>query len=574
MSLSRFYDVLRADDGSRFIEAYVTGFQLLHLPLLNKGTAFTDSERTLLDLHGLLPPRIDTLDRQIERNYRRYSSLADPLEKHTFLRLLQDSNEVLFFAIVQQHLEEMLPIIYTPTVGDAVKNYSALYQSPRGLTLSTDSIEHADAAVDNLPLDDVRMIVATDASAILGIGDQGLGGMAISIGKLAIYTAAGGIGPDKVLPVELDVGTNRGSLREDPDYLGSDRARLTGRPYRNFVDQFVEAVRQRYPKVVIQWEDFAKDSAFAVLERYRNVVPSFNDDIQGTGAMALAGILSACRIKGESYRDQRILISGAGAGGIGVASALKQGLIQEGLSEEEARERIIVLDSRGVLSSDRELESYKQPFAQDPAYLASLGITSTSTLADIVRASRATALIGLSGQGGQFDREVVEAVHANAYRPIIFPLSNPTENTEVLPADALAWTDGKALVAAGSPFDPVGHGGTVHQIAQGNNAFVFPGIGFGAVLSRAQSVTDNMILASAFALADYTAEKHPGRIYPPVAELRSVSVQVAARVMAAAVQDGVAGEFGIYELDQHAMVQFVRERFWQPEYLPYRLPLD
>ena len=574
MSLSRFYDVLRADDGSRFIEAYVTGFQLLHLPLLNKGTAFTDSERTLLDLHGLLPPRIDTLDRQIERNYRRYSSLADPLEKHTFLRLLQDSNEVLFFAIVQQHLEEMLPIIYTPTVGDAVKNYSALYQSPRGLTLSTDSIEHADAAVDNLPLDDVRMIVATDASAILGIGDQGLGGMAISIGKLAIYTAAGGIGPDKVLPVELDVGTNRGSLREDPDYLGSDRARLTGRPYRNFVDQFVEAVRQRYPKVVIQWEDFAKDSAFAVLERYRNVVPSFNDDIQGTGAMALAGILSACRIKGESYRDQRILISGAGAGGIGVASALKQGLIQEGLSEEEARERIIVLDSRGVLSSDRELESYKQPFAQDPAYLASLGITSTSTLADIVRASRATALIGLSGQGGQFDREVVEAVHANAYRPIIFPLSNPTENTEVLPADALAWTDGKALVAAGSPFDPVGHGGTVHQIAQGNNAFVFPGIGFGAVLSRAQSVTDNMILASAFALADYTAEKHPGRIYPPVAELRSVSVQVAARVMAAAVQDGVAGEFGIYELDQHAMVQFVRERFWQPEYLPNRLPLD
>lgn len=572
MSLSRFYDVLRDRDGSRFIETYVTGFQLLHLPLLNKGTAFTESERTLLDLHGLLPPRIDTLERQIERNYRRYSSLGDPLEKHTFLRLLQDSNEVLFFAIVQQHLEEMLPIIYTPTVGDAVKNYSALYQSPRGLTLSAESIGHAHEAVSNVPLDDVRMIVATDASAILGIGDQGVGGMAISIGKLAIYTSAGGIGPDKVLPVELDVGTNRGSLREDPNYLGSDRARLTGKPYRNFIDQFVEAVRQRYPKVVIQWEDFAKDSAFAVLERYRNVVPSFNDDIQGTGAMALAGVLSACRIKGESITDQRILISGAGAGGIGVASALLQGLIHSGLSEQEARERIIVLDSRGILSSDRELETYKQPFAQDPAWLEELGLSSGSSLAEIATVTGTTALIGLSGQGSQFNREVVEAVLGNTDRPIIFPLSNPTENTEVLPANAMLWTDGKALVAAGSPFDPVEHGGTLHPVAQGNNAFVFPGIGFGTVLSRAQAVTDNMILASAFALADYTAEMHPDRIYPPVSELRRVSIQVAARVMAAAVRDGVAGEFGIYELDEHALVQFVRERFWQPEYLPYRLP--
>ncbi len=572
MSLSRFYDVLRADDGSRFIEAYVTGFQLLHLPLLNKGTAFTDSERTLLDLHGLLPPRIDSPERQIERNYRRYSGLADPLEKHTFLRLLQDSNEVLFFAILQQHLEEMLPIIYTPTVGDAVKNFSALYQSPRGLTLSTDSIAHADQAVNNVPLDDVRMIVATDASAILGIGDQGFGGMAISIGKLAIYTAAGGIGPDKVLPVELDVGTNRGSLREDPDYLGSDRARLTGKPYRNFIDQFVEAVLKRYPKVVIQWEDFAKDSAFAVLERYRNVVPSFNDDIQGTGAMALAGVLSACRIKNESLADQRILISGAGAGGIGVASALLQGLQHAGLGEEEALERVVVLDSRGVLSSERELEAYKRPFAQDAARLRELGITGNSTLAEIVRATGTTALIGLSGQGGQFSEDVVAAVQRNSDRPIIFPLSNPTDNTEVLPADALAWTDGRALVAAGSPFDPVEHGGKHHPVAQGNNAFVFPGIGFGTVLSRAQTVTDNMIVASAFALADYTADKHPDRIYPPVAELRSVSIQVAARVMAAAVSDGVSGEFGIYELDEHALVQFVRERFWQPQYLPYRLP--
>src|SRR5690625_1717176 len=572
MSLSRFYDVLRAQDGSRYIESYVTGFQLLHLPLLNKGTAFTEEERTLLGLHGLLPPRIDTLERQIDRNYQRFLSQGSPLEQHTFLRLLQDTNEVLFFAILQQHLEEMLPIIYTPTVGEAVKRFSALYQSPRGLTLSVDSINHAREAVANVPLDDVRMIVATDSSAILGIGDQGVGGMAISIGKLAIYTSAGGIGPDKVLPVELDVGTNRGSLREDPHYLGSDRARLTGRPYRNFIDQFVEAVRQRYPKVVIQWEDFAKDSAFAVLERYRNVVPSFNDDIQGTGAMALAGVLAACRIKGEELTEQRFLISGAGAGGIGVAELLIQGLMGAGLSREEALERMVVLDSRGILTTDREMEPYKRPYAHDPQFLSGLDLTADAPLAEVITKLGATALLGLSGQGGQFDRATVDAVRANTDRPIVFPLSNPTENTEVLPADALSWTGGQALVAAGSPFAPVELDGVSHHIAQGNNAFVFPGLGFGSVLSRAQRVTDNMILAAAHALAAYTAEKHPERLYPPVAELQAVSIEVAARVMAAAVDDGVAGEFGIYELDEHAMVQFVRDRFWHPEYLSYRLP--
>lgn len=574
MSLSRFYDVLREADGSLFIETSVTGFQLLHLPLLNKGTAFTDGERTLLNLHGLLPPRIDTLEQQIERNYRRFVKLGKPLEQHTFLRQLQDSNEVLFFALVQRHLQEMLPVIYTPTVGEAVRKFSSLYQSPRGLILSVDSPEHTREAVGNIPLDDVRMIVATDASAILGIGDQGLGGMAISIGKLAIYTTAGGIGPDKVLPVELDVGTDRGSLREDPDYLGVNRARLTGRPYRNFIDSFVGAVLERYPKTVIQWEDFAKETAFAVLERYRDVVPSFNDDIQGTGAMALAGVLSACRIKGEAITDQRFVITGAGAGGIGVAELIIQGLTEAGLSRAVALTRVLVLDSRGVLVTDRELEEYKRPYAQEPEFLESLGLEPGAALADVISCSQATVLIGLSGQGGQFTREVVDAVSANTDRPVIFPLSNPTDNTEVLPATALAWTDGKVLLAAGSPFAAVEHGGKRFEIAQGNNAFVFPGIGFGTVLSHARKVTDSMILAAAEALADYTAEKHPERLYPPVAELQPVSIEVAARVMAAAVEDGVAGEFGLYGLDRHALVQFVRDRFWHPEYLPYRLADD
>jgi malate dehydrogenase (oxaloacetate-decarboxylating) len=573
MSLTTFYDVLRADDGSRYIEPYVSGYQLLRLPLLNKGTAFTSEERSLLGLHGLLPTRIDTLESQIDRAHHRYQALAEPIEKHVFLRLLQDNNEVLFFALVAGHLEEMLPVIYTPTVGEAVQRFSELYQSPRGLMLSPGTQRDATQAVSNVPLDDVRMIVATDSSAILGIGDQGVGGMAISIGKLAIYTTAGGIGPDKVLPVKLDVGTNRASLRQNPNYLGSDSPRLTGKPYERFVDQFVTATRNRYPKAVIQWEDFGKDTAFDILERYRKVVPSFNDDIQGTGAMALAGVLSACRIKGERLADQRIVISGAGAGGIGVAWTLIAGLQREGLTRAEALERVVVLDSRGVLVTDRELDGYKQAYAQEPSAVAGWSAPGTVPgLLEAIVGAKATVLIGLSGQGGQFTREVVDAVSANSDRPVIFPLSNPTMNSEALPEDLLAWTAGRAIMAVGSPFPPVVHEGVTFEIGQGNNAFVFPGLGFGSVLSQAQEVTDNMVLTAAFALADYTAVHHPDRVYPPVDELRAVSIQVAASVMGAAVEDGVAAELTLHELDLAGLTARVHEHFWLPEYLPYRLP--
>jgi malate dehydrogenase (oxaloacetate-decarboxylating) len=573
MPLSPFYDVLRSEDGSRYIEPYVTGYQLLRLPLLNKGTAFTAEERRLLDLQGLLPTRIDTLESQVDRAYHRYRALLEPIEKHVYLRLLQDNNEVLFFALVSRNLEEMLPVIYTPTVGEAVQRFSELYQNPRGLMLSPGTQKDTTQAVDNLPLDDVRMIVATDSSAILGIGDQGVGGMAISIGKLAIYTTAGGIGPDKVLPVKLDVGTNRASLRENPNYLGSDAPRLTGEPYRQFIDQFVTAARNRYPKAVIQWEDFGKDTAFEILERYRHVIPSFNDDIQGTGAMALAGVISACRIKGEALADQRIVISGAGAGGIGVAWALLMGLQSEGLTRSEALERVVVLDSRGVLATDREMESYKQAYAQDAATAAAWSTTGgIPGLLEAVQGVKATVLIGLSGQAAQFTREIVDAVSENTSRPVIFPLSNPTVYSEALPEDLLAWTEGQAIVAVGSPFPPVVHNGVTFEIGQGNNAFVFPGIGFGTVLSQAQQVTDNMVLTSAFALADYTASLHPDRVYPPVAELKAASIEVAARVMAAAVADGVAAELTLHGLDHEALVAHVQERFWLPQYLPYRLP--
>ena len=575
MPLSRFYDVRRDESGHRFIEPYVDGFQLLRLPLLNKGTAFTEDERARLGLEGLLPPQFDGLEGQLQRLEARYALIDDPLERHVFLRLLQDRNEVLFYAFVARHLERVLPIIYTPTVGQAVQEFSAIYRVPRGLTITAATAPRAAEALANVPLDDVRLIVATDASAILGIGDQGWGGMAISIGKLAIYTVAGGIGPDKTLPVALDVGTDRASLRDDRHYLGVREPRLRGAAYLEVVDRFVEAVRARYPKAVLQWEDLAKDTAFDVLERYRTVLPSFNDDIQGTGAVMLAGLLSACRLKGERLADQRIVISGAGAGGIGVAWAIVEGLVREGLTREDAHARVAVLDSRGVLHDGRDLDAYKRPFAL-PADVVSGWAADGATpgLLETVRGLRATALIGLSGQGGQFGEEVVRAVHDHTDRPIVFPVSNPTANTEVLPADALRWTDGQALVAAGSPFDPVELEGRTYPIGQGNNAFVFPGLGFGAVLARARTVTDSMVLAGAYALAAYTAALHPERVYPPVADLRAVSVEVAAAVMGAASVDGVADEPAVAGMDHDARVAYVQERFWEPRYLPYRVPAD
>jgi malate dehydrogenase (oxaloacetate-decarboxylating) len=575
MPLSRFYDVRRDERGDRFIEPYVDGFQLVRLPLLNKGTAFTEDERARLGLEGLLPPQVDGLDGQLARLEARYDLIVDPLERHVFLRLLQDRNEVLFYAFVARHLERVLPIIYTPTVGQAVQEFSAIYRVPRGLTLTAATAPRASEALANVPLDDVRLIVATDASAILGIGDQGWGGMAISIGKLAIYTVAGGIGPDKTLPVALDVGTDRASLRDDPHYLGVRTPRLRGAPYLDVVDRFVDAVRARYPKAVLQWEDLSKDTAFDVLERYRDVLPSFNDDIQGTGAVMLAGLLSACRLKGERLADQRIVISGAGAGGVGVAWAIVEGLMREGLSPADAHARVAVLDSRGVLHDGRELDAYKRRFAQRAEAVAGWAAEgATPNLLETVRGLRATALIGLSGQGGQFGEEVVRAVHAHTDRPIVFPVSNPTANTEVLPADALRWTDGQALVASGSPFDPVVLDGRTYPIGQGNNAFVFPGLGFGAVLARARKVTDSMVLSGAYALAAYTAALHPDRVYPPVADLRAVSVEVAAAVMGAASVDGVADEPAIADLDHDARVAYVQARFWEPRYLPYRMPSD
>lgn len=565
---SPWFDIRRDERGREYMAVTVRGIAILRLVLANKGTAFTQEEREALGLDGLLPPAIKTLEHQAERAYAGYADMSSNIGRYQYLRSLQERQEILFYKVLEQHLEEMLPIVYTPTVGEAVQKFNAIYQNPRGVTLSPVNIHRAYDVMGNYPLEDVRMIVATDSSAILGIGDQGYGGLAIPIGKLALYTVGGGVSPFHTMPVSLDVGTDREDLLEDELYLGVRQKRLRGEDYLAFVDRFVEAVERRYPHAIIQWEDLAKDTAFTVLERYRNRVASFNDDIQGTGAVALAGVVSACQKKGERLRDQTVVIHGAGAGGIGVAWAIREGMKREGLSDDEARARVLVLDSRGLLLEDRRMEDYKRPYAQPRDRIASFRFEGDAPgLLETVTASGATVLLGLSGRPGAFDETVVRAVATHADRPIVFPLSNPTSSSEADPADLFAWTEGRALVATGSPFPTVVHDGEDHPIGQGNNAFVFPGLGMGAILARATRITDAMVLEAAYALADHTAAHHlaHGRIYPPVTELRDVSIEVATRVIQCAIDEGVGTPLPGEDIES-----YVRAHFWRPHYLPFR----
>ena len=547
------------------LRVYLRGSALLRSALLNKGTAFTEEERNAFGLHGLVPPVVRTLEEQVAHAYHLFLEAPSPIAKYAFLRALQDRQEIVFCALLEAHMTEMLPIVYTPTVGEAVQRYSAMYQEPRGLLVSTATIDKVRTVVENHPADDVRMIVATDSSAILGIGDQGHGGVAIAIGKLALYTVGGGVSPFQSVPVGLDVGTERKDLVDDPMYLGVRHPRLRSEKYLAFLDAFVDAVRARWPRAVIQWEDFAKDAAFAVLERYRDKLPSFNDDIQGTGAVALAGLLNACRLRGDALRDQVVVVHGAGAGGVGVATAIQRGMMREGLSLEAASERIFVTDSKGLVTRDRDVEAYKRGFAQPAGRIAGAP-GRVPTLLETIRGSGATVLLGLSGQPGSFDEASIRAMAENTPRPIVFPLSNPNSSVEAEPAQILAWTGGRAIVAAGSPFEPVVVDGKRIEIGQGNNAFIFPGLGLGAILSEARILTDAMVIDAAYTLAEYTAERHPGRVYPPVSELRDVSERVAVRVIARAIQDGVAQ---IEARTPEAILALVREHIWRPQYVPY-----
>jgi len=565
----RQYERRVDEDGNPYLVTDLPGFFLTRLPLLNRSTAFTAEERVAFGLEGLLPPHVSTLEEQLTRTYANYQRSTTNIGRHVYLRTLQDRNEVLFYALVDEHLEEMLPIIYTPTVAEAVQRFSHLYRYPRGIVVSTDNIDRVDEVLTHTPMADVRLAVATDSEGILGIGDQGYGGMAICIGKLALYTAAAGIDPATTLPIELDVGTNRVDLLDDPLYLGVRHERLEGQAYDDFMERFAVAFGKRFPDALLQWEDFSKQKAFDVLERYQDRLPSFNDDIQGTGAVVLAGLLAAARKTRRPLTDEVILVHGAGAGGVGVATQVIEGLVRQGLTRDEARARVLVVDSRGLVVRGRGgLEPYKDRVAQDPSRLAGWRSSGpVPTLLETVRQAKVTVLLGLSGQRGAFDAEVVGAVVANTPSPVVFALSNPTDNSEAVPADVYEWTEGRAIVATGSPFPPVEHGGVLHAVGQGNNAFVFPGIGLGALLAKARKITPGMLNAAAEALAAYTdpLSISQGSVYPKVSALRRASKHVAVAVLQQAIDEGSAGHRLEGDLDE-----VVARAMWEPRYLPLK----
>ena len=558
------------NNGNAYLETDLPGHMLTRLPLLNKGTAFTADERREFGLSGTFPPHITTLSEQLEQSYASFKNFKTGLDKHLYLRVLQDRNEVLFYALLDRHLEEMMPIIYTPTVGEAVAKFSLIFRYPRGIIVSTENIDQVDALLENVALPDVKLVVASDAEAILGIGDQGVGGVGICIGKLSLYTAAAGIDPAFTLPVGIDVGTNRQDLLEDPLYLGVRHRRLEGQAYLDFIDKFVTALKKRFPNALLQWEDFSKQKAFDVLNRYQDVLPSFNDDIQGTGSVVLAGLLAGMRKIGQKLSDQVFVIHGAGAGGVGVARQICRGMEREGASPAAAKARMLTLDSKGLILTSRPgLEPYKLEFAVDPARVAGWKTKGAiPSLLETVRQGKVTVLLGLSGQPNAFPEEVVRSVAANTPHPIVFALSNPTANCEVDPADVYRWTDGKAIVATGSPFPDVRHDGKPYPVGQGNNAFIFPGLGLGVMLSGARRVTDNMLTAAAVALSAYTDDGRiaQGGVYPRIDKLREASKRVAVAVIRQAIADGMARN----EVPERGLENFVESGMWKPEYLPIR----
>jgi malate dehydrogenase (oxaloacetate-decarboxylating) len=561
-------DRFRLEQDGRAVRLAVLdrGTRLLRNPMYTKGTAFTDEERVALGLEGLLPHAVSTLDQQEKRVYANIARKQDALEKYIGLAALQDRNEVLFYRVVVDHIEELLPIVYTPTVGRACQEFSHIFRRSRGLWITPEHRGRIEQVLSNAPFGDVRLIVVTDNERILGLGDQGAGGMGIPIGKLALYTAAAGIPPWQTLPISLDVGTDNQALLEDDLYLGWRFPRLRGADYDSLVEEFVQAVKLRFPKALLQWEDFKKGNAFKLLDRYRNRIASFNDDIQGTAAVAVAGMLAGSRLTGIPVRDQRVAILGAGAAGIGIARLMRETLRSTGLDGAALLRATSSLDSHGLLVDDRPIaDAYKRDFAWPAALARSLGLGEgrPRDLMAVVKAVKPTMLIGTSGEPGTFTEDVVREMARHVERPLIFPMSNPTSKSEAQPVDVIRWTDGRALVATGSPFEPVDHGGRTHRSGQGNNAFVFPGIGLGVLVSQAREVTDGMFAVAAETLAAEVRDEDldAGSLFPPVRDLRRVTARVAEAVVREARHSGVGR--AIEDADVAAAVAAA---MWDPAY--------
>ena len=555
--------------GAQYLQTPLSGHELLDQPLLNKGTAFTAAERRELGLTGLLPPGVSTPEVQLARIYGNYRQKTSNLERYIHLVSLQDRNETAFYRLLNEHLVEMMPIIYTPVVGEACQAYSRIYRRPRGLYIAYPQRDSIDAALANLGSQDISIVVVTDGERILGLGDLGIGGMGIPIGKLSLYTVCAGIHPASTLPVILDVGTNNQELLNDPLYVGWRHERIRGAEYDAFVEAFVVALGKRFPRVLLQWEDFARHNAARLLERYRDRLCSFNDDIQGTGAVALAVAMAGAAAGGTRFADQRVVLLGAGSAAAGITRQLVTGMRSDGLSEDEARRRIWLVDAPGLVhSQQQDLDAFKTEFARPYATVADwAGAPDHIPLLEVVKRVRPTILIGAAAQPQAFNEAVVREMARHVTRPMILPLSNPTSKCEALPVDLINWTEGRALIATGSPFEDVEYQGRKIRIGQCNNAYIFPGVGLGVIAAQARRVTDAMFIAAARTLSELApVRRDPSlALVPPLREVREVAKRVAVGVAVQAQRDGVADE-----LPDDELVRRIDATMWTPEYLPYR----
>ncbi len=557
-----------ADKGK--ISLSLHGQQLLENPLLNKGTAFTLEERDAFGLHGLLPDHVETLEEQVERAIERVRAGATNLDRHIYLRTLQDTNETLYYALIGKYLEEILPLIYTPTVGAACQQFSHLFNRPRGLFLTLSQKDNLDKILANPRFDNIDCIVVTDGERILGLGDQGAGGMGIPIGKLSIYAGCGGINPANSLPITLDVGTNNQEHLADPMYIGVRHERVRGQEYDDFIEAFIQAVMKRWPEIMLQWEDFGKTNANRLLEKYRDRLCSFNDDIQGTAVVAISTLLAAIKQTGVSLKDQRVVLQGGGQAGCGIAELMASAMVAEGLTREEALKRFYIIDINGLLKEDTpDLEDFQAVFRRNNTELADWQLDNPGgniTLADTVRNVAPTVMVGVSAQAGAFSEAIIRDMASKVARPIVFPLSNPTEKVEAYPEDIIKWTDGKALVGTGSPFAPIEYMGETHYITQVNNSYVFPGMGLGAIAVKAKRVTDGMFIATAQALAEMSPAltgKGTG-LLPAIADMREVSIKLAIALGKQARDEGLTAPLTDAEIEQ-----LVKDKMWDPTYKQY-----
>lgn len=558
----------RSAPGGESLNIFLSGYDLINSPRLNKGTAFSDHERDLFDLHGLLPPHVGTLDEQVDRRLQALAGQSTPFNKYALLRDLQDINETLFYALLVRNVEQMLPLVYTPTVGEGCQRFSEIWRRPRGLFLSYPNKDRIEKILSHPRYDSVKCIVFSDGERILGLGDQGAGGMGIPIGKMALYTALGGIHPEHCLPILLDVGTNNEDRLKNPLYIGWRHHRVRGEEYDDFVDVFVQTVKKRWSHVLLQWEDFAGSNAARFLARYRDQLCTFNDDIQGTAAVATATLISAINVTGVSLQEQKIAVVGFGSAGIGIANLLAQFMQDTGLSADEARNRFYGIDRYGLITENsKDLRPEQQLFARKEDEVRSWRQPNGEiALVDVVRNAKPSVLIGVSGQAGAFTEQAVREMAKYTPRPVIFPLSNPTSRSEATPQDLLDWTGGRALIGTGSPFEPVNLGGKMVHIAQINNSYIFPGLALGIVASRAKRVTDTMVKAAAQELVRHlpTQKNKAASLLPPISEARELARQIGLAVGRQAIRDGQA-----QVADEDSLERELQANIWEPVYVPY-----